>query len=184
MSAFWASSLLLSSNVKLFLVRRPNLLQMEVKVSCAVFFSWHTTLCWTTSNLQRKQADDLLLVFSFTHSGGEEKSTGQTDPSPRSGQTPQNEEEKGLPGKVHRHGSWTLCQDFYHCSAFILFNKMHLYHSTFFMLIFPSGWCLHALCANFAHSTRRKWKPTLRAASIKTTLSSCQGNCPSPPLTS
>lgn len=116
---------------------------MEIKVSsasivpCTIFFSWHTTLCWTASNLQHKHADDLVLVFSFTHSGREKKSTGQTDPSPRSGQTPQNEEEKGLPGKVRRHSPWTLCQDFYHCSALISFIfKMHLYHSTFFYVDF------------------------------------------------
>lgn len=48
MSAFRASSLLLSTNIKLFLVRRPNLWQMEIKVSSAtidprVIFS-HDTL--------------------------------------------------------------------------------------------------------------------------------------------
>lgn len=43
------------------------------------------------------------LVLSFTQTGGEEKSAGQTDPSPRSGQASKNEEEKGLPGKVRGH---------------------------------------------------------------------------------
>lgn len=45
----------------------------------------------------------LVLVLSFTQTGGEKKSAGQTDPNPRPGQAPKNEEEEGLPGKVRGH---------------------------------------------------------------------------------
>lgn len=58
--------------------------------------------------------------------GGEEAATGQTTRTPRPGQAPQNEKEKGLSGKVR---ALNLCHNFlYYLSSLLSFGSLSIFN--------------------------------------------------------
>lgn len=84
----------------------------------------------------------LVFVFRITQTGGEEKPTGQTDPEPRSGQAPKNEEEEGLPGKVRGHIIIYIVNIYFFILLLSLFFTVcfHLFHC---QLLRPWFCCIH-----------------------------------------
>lgn len=145
---------------------------------CCVFFVCVFVFDWGCSYTYRLFS--LLLLISCIQTGREEKATGQTDTGPGSGQTPKNEEETRIPGKVNLQ----IPRKFFQLSfAVFVFNltcgSFWWAFLTKTLNIFP-GWCLHVLCASSVRSTRKKWRLILRVASTRTTLSSFPASCPSP----
>lgn len=109
---------------------------MEIKVSSTTvapcFFSFYS-LCFVglhqllvlayyrLMEISACLTSVLVLLLSVTQTGGEEESTGQTDPNPRSGQAPKNEEEEGLPGEVRGHAIYPGSK---FTDSFLLFVKL------------------------------------------------------------